>query len=105
MAASARRVARVTMPPLLDAVPDLSAGACRSVPDPDVFFPEVGDEVGAARARRICAGCPVRSACLAYALAADEPHGIFGGLDPKERGSWSRRAAAAVALTPVGGAA
>ncbi|MFD7983118.1 WhiB family transcriptional regulator [Kitasatospora indigofera] len=103
--AAARRVARVTMPPLLDVVPDLSAGACRDVADPDVFFPEVDDEVGAARAKRICTGCPVRSACLALALASDEAHGIFGGLDPKERGSWSRRVAAAVALTPVGGAA
>ncbi|GGV04043.1 hypothetical protein GCM10010495_14630 [Kitasatospora herbaricolor] len=105
MAAAARRVARVTMPPLLDVVPDLSAGACRDVPDPDTFFPEAGDEVGAVRAKRICAGCPVRSACLAYALATDEPHGVFGGLDPTERGAWSRKAAAAVALNPVGGAA
>ena len=105
MAAAARRVARVTMPALLDVVPDLSAGACRSIPNPDVFFPEDGDEVGAARAKRICAGCPVRSACLALALATDEPHGIFGGLDPTERGAWSRKTAAAVALTPEGGAA
>ncbi|WP_268257286.1 WhiB family transcriptional regulator [Kitasatospora indigofera] len=84
----------------MDVLPDLSAGACRNVPDPDVFFPEDGDEVGAARAKRICAGCPVRSACLAYALATDEPHGIAGGLDPEERGTLARRTTAT--RTPVG---
>ena len=48
--------------------------ACRSV-DPELFFPaaEAGPVYAAqvAAAKRVCAGCPVRAACLAEALAAD----------------------------------
>jgi hypothetical protein len=51
--------------------------------DPEIFFPPADDP--AAEARRICAQCPVREDCLAYALDADERYGIWGGLDPKER--------------------
>lgn len=35
------------------------------------------------QARAICAGCPVREACLAAGIAED--HGIWGGLTPRER--------------------
>ncbi len=61
--------------------------ACRSV-DPEVFFPvaeagpELAREVGIAK--RVCAGCPVRSECLTWALA-HQPHGIAGGLTETER--------------------
>lgn len=51
--------------------------------DPEVFFPPKNDSGGAAR--RICARCPVREQCLAYALDADERFGIWGGLDENER--------------------
>jgi WhiB family redox-sensing transcriptional regulator len=37
------------------------------------------------RCRAVCARCPVRLTCLAYALARAEPWGIWGGLDPAER--------------------
>lgn len=33
----------------------------------------------AARAAELCAGCPLRQACLNYAIAAQEQHGIWGG--------------------------
>ncbi len=33
----------------------------------------------------ICGGCPIQAACLAYALAADERYGIWGGYTPDER--------------------
>lgn len=54
--------------------------ACRDA-DPDLFFPELGPGMHAqiAEARRICAACPVRVACLHYAQARREPFGIWGG--------------------------
>jgi WhiB family redox-sensing transcriptional regulator len=63
--------------------------ACRDV-DPLLFDydPETDPEAKAEPARRICAGCPVRAACLSYALsqpAEDDSVGIYGGLTPAER--------------------
>jgi WhiB family redox-sensing transcriptional regulator len=57
---------------------------------PDLF---VGSDTEASARRRwrersaaaICAGCPVRESCLAYALAAREEHGVWGGYSPEER--------------------
>jgi WhiB family transcriptional regulator, redox-sensing transcriptional regulator len=57
--------------------------------DPDVFFPPKHDHGEAAR--RICARCPVRGECLAYALEADENYGIWGGLDGNERRALRRK--------------
>lgn len=37
------------------------------------------------RAKAVCATCPVRRACLAYALRIREAHGIWGGLNEEER--------------------
>lgn len=50
---------------------------------PEIFFPPADDP--ATRARAVCARCPVREDCLAYALDAGEQYGIWGGLDPRER--------------------
>lgn len=36
-------------------------------------------------AKSICARCPVRVECLAFALATREPHGIWGGMNEIER--------------------
>jgi WhiB family redox-sensing transcriptional regulator len=38
-----------------------------------------------AAARAVCAACPVGAACLAHALAYDEPWGVWGGLTTRER--------------------
>lgn len=58
--------------------------------DPEAFFPEKG---GSTReAKRICAGCEVRSECLEYALEHDERFGIWGGLSERERRRIKRRA-------------
>jgi WhiB family redox-sensing transcriptional regulator len=58
--------------------------------DPEAFFPEKG---GSTReAKRICAGCEVRSECLEYALAHDERFGIWGGLSERERRRLKRQA-------------
>jgi hypothetical protein len=61
--------------------------ACRAV-DPEVFFPApvaglaFAKRVGVAKA--VCAGCPVREACLTWALSA-LPEGIAGGMTEHER--------------------
>jgi WhiB family redox-sensing transcriptional regulator len=57
----------------------MADAACRAV-GLDVFF---GADTTVARA--VCAGCEVREPCLAYALAARIPDGMFGGLDGRER--------------------
>ncbi|MGW1895388.1 WhiB family transcriptional regulator [Streptomyces sp. NPDC002004] len=49
----------------------------------DFFFPEPGSSVR--DAKRVCALCPIRTACLDYALAHDERFGVWGGLSEKER--------------------
>lgn len=64
-----------------------SAAACRYA-DPDLFFPvsDSGkslDQVSEAKA--VCAGCPARLACLAFALSTRQTHGIWGGLTEQER--------------------
>ena len=51
--------------------------------DGDAFFPEIG---GSTReAKRVCAVCPVRSDCLAYALEQDIRFGVWGGLSEQQR--------------------
>jgi hypothetical protein len=61
--------------------------ACRGV-DPEVFFPAAEDgprhEVQVAAAKAVCARCPVRAECLAWALAA-LPYGVAGGMSEQER--------------------
>jgi WhiB family redox-sensing transcriptional regulator len=48
------------------------------------------------RAKKVCARCPIRDACLAGALARREPYGVWGGLTTAERNSkLSRRRRAA----------
>lgn len=61
--------------------------ACRFA-DPDLFFPigTTGPAVPqVAEARRICHGCPVRAACLDWALRHDQVHGVWGGTTEEER--------------------
>ena len=63
--------------------------ACRaSAIDPELFFP-VSDSGRAlpqvTAAKRICTACPVLTDCLAWALLAGEPAGIWGGTTPLER--------------------
>ncbi|WP_223166457.1 WhiB family transcriptional regulator [Nonomuraea sp. SYSU D8015] len=60
--------------------------ACRGA-DGEIWFPisETGDNPQVKVARRICRGCPVREACLNYALTTRQAHGIWGGLTSPER--------------------
>jgi WhiB family redox-sensing transcriptional regulator len=61
------------------AVSRLPPGAACLDTDPDLFFPPEGDD--GARAKAICASCPVRSECYDLACANGEEAGIWGGED------------------------
>lgn len=72
-----------------------SRAACAHL-DTDVFFPIGGTGPAVEqieRAKAICAVCPVRDDCLEFALATNQPAGIFGGLTEDERRSLRRRRA------------
>ncbi len=72
--------------------------ACRGA-DATLFFApnyfERREEKDAreAKAKAICARCPVRRPCLEYALRIREPHGVWGGLNEFERRQLLRRRA------------
>jgi WhiB family redox-sensing transcriptional regulator len=61
--------------------------ACRDL-DTAVFFPETAEQVAAAKA--VCATCPVREACLNFALITRHD-GVWGGRDENERRRARRR--------------
>jgi WhiB family redox-sensing transcriptional regulator len=60
----------------------MADGLCRLHP-PTVFFPS--DGVGVDKARKICAGCPVKDRCLDHALEHRIEHGVWGGCSERER--------------------
>lgn len=80
---------------VVQATPWMADAACRDMPTA-TFFP-TQDNNDPTRsgpwhvyrsyqiAKAICAPCPVRADCLAYALDDDIPFGIYGGLSPRER--------------------
>ncbi|MDA8320398.1 MAG: WhiB family transcriptional regulator [Actinomycetota bacterium] len=43
------------------------------------------------RACAFCGGCPVRWDCLEHAMSRPEKHGIWGGLNERDRGRLRRR--------------
>ena len=61
---------------------------------PELFFP-IGTAGPALaqleRARQICRSCPVRLACLEWAIDVGADDGIWGGLSAQERQSLRRR--------------
>ena len=78
-----RLLSKTSPAPAIATIGTWTARARCAETDPEIFFPPADDP--ASEARRVCAQCPVRKDCLAYALDADEQYGIWGGLDPKER--------------------
>jgi WhiB family redox-sensing transcriptional regulator len=63
------------------------------------FFPEPGiARIDYAKARLVCAACPVREQCLTAAMAAEgsadgrSRYGMWGGLTPDERAGRYREA-------------
>ena len=75
---------------------DCRLAACRHT-DPAPFFPSDRDRsprraAREAAAKAICGRCPVRRECAAHALAAGEPHGVWGGMSEADRERHPRRA-------------
>lgn len=66
------------------------SAACQGA-DLDLFFGTGYDETDKARdkreakAKKICAGCPVRDACLNWALNTGIAYGVWGGFGEDER--------------------
>ena len=56
--------------------------ACRGA-DSEIFFPMTDDDAGDAKS--ICQQCPVRQACLEWALVTRERDGVWGGATERER--------------------
>lgn len=52
---------------------------------PSYFEQREEKERREARAKEICATCPVRADCLEYSLRTREAHGVWGGLNEIER--------------------
>lgn len=90
-----RGVAPTAAPDLGIEPPEWTLAALCLQVDPELFFPEKGGPGSAREAKRICAGCPVKSECLADALSRDERNGIWGGLTRDERRRLRRGMAAA----------
>jgi WhiB family redox-sensing transcriptional regulator len=77
----------------------MAIATCRDYP-PNVFFPV--DGVGVEVARKICANCPVREACLEYAVANRIDHGVWGGTSERGRRRLARARQLASATVGAG---
>lgn len=71
--------------------PDWFTDAACGGLDSDLFFPVGEDPVAAATAKAVCGACPVREACLQYAIATNQTEGIWGGQTGEERRRLRRR--------------
>jgi WhiB family transcriptional regulator, redox-sensing transcriptional regulator len=73
--------------PRVEAAEELERGwqsrtACRNA-DTALFFPDRGENATLAKA--VCRACPVKAACLEYALLAGEKYGVWGMTSESER--------------------
>ena len=66
--------------------------ACKDLAT-DLFFPASENDAGPAL--EVCASCPVREACLEYALVTRQEEGVWGGMTESQRRRERRRRAAA----------
>ena len=62
--------------------------ACKDL-DVDIFF--TASEADAGPAKSVCATCPVRQACLDYAIVTRQEDGVWGGMTESERRRERRR--------------
>lgn len=87
-----KRTAVVAAPRIVPIVESLSWQAdalCRDN-DAEIFFSPSGEGRSARRMREesakvVCAQCPVIAQCKQFALAANEPFGVWGGMTARER--------------------
>ena len=75
----------------LTITPWREAAACLEVTDQVSFFPDKADIAGIAKAKAICATCPVADVCLSWAVESNQSEGIWGGHTPKEHRTIRRR--------------
>lgn len=77
----------------IEALRWMRAAACLGE-DEEIFFPLADEgpvnERQIARAKAVCARCPVREFCLGYALDNGLGYGVFGGLTETERRALAR---------------
>lgn len=69
------------------------SAACQDT-NPELFFPNGEGEDAlsqTAEAKKVCSPCPVRAACLAWAVTERQQHGVWGGLTDSERRATKRR--------------
>jgi WhiB family redox-sensing transcriptional regulator len=88
-----RNPSRRPTPPV--APPVLAAAACKGE-DPELFFGPFAEFVTTrqqreAKAKAICARCPVRAECLEFALGTGEAYGVWGGAGEYERRAMLRQ--------------
>jgi len=69
----------------LTVTPWREAAACLTESEQVSFFPDKEDLLGIAKAKAICASCPVADDCLTWAIETNQTEGIWGGHTPKER--------------------
>ena len=81
--------------------------ACRTHPDPDLWFPS-GETVGAGaqrqiqQAKAVCRQCPVQFQCLEEAIEQGIAEGVWGGRTWKERAQLQHQRHQAQAASEAG---
>ena len=76
---------------------DWELAACRDH-DPELFFPLTAQGPGQEQlsaAKAVCGSCPIRSACLRWALDTGQEAGVWGGTSEDERRALRRATAPA----------
>ena len=68
--------------------------------DPELFFTPRGK--AERRAKQVCAPCPVKAECLAYALQTRVEFGVWGGTTARERAAIRRERGVRLVPAAVG---
>ena len=55
--------------------------------NPDIWFNQHDEQ----EAKTICKTCPLLITCAQYAIEAEEPYGVWGGLNPTDRRALTKR--------------
>ena len=75
----------------LPVTPGREAASCLNVPADVTFFPDKEDVGAIAKAKAICATCPVADECLSWAIDTNQTEGVWGGHTAQERRALRRR--------------
>lgn len=59
----------------------MNSMACKDADPDDLFL----DGAAQSKGKRVCAPCPVKAECLAYAKGRGIAHGVWGGMTERER--------------------